>query len=65
MDIAKLERQKNKYRKKEEQKLNFEIYLQRNFRDKWERKFMLKQYKYKIPEKEFKKFKNYKQSQMK
>ena len=65
MDIAKFERQKNKYLKKEDQKINFEIFFQKGYRDKWERKFMLNQYKYKIPEKEFKKFKKYKQQQLK
>ena len=65
MDIAKFERQKNKYQKKEDQKINFEIFFQKGYRDKWERKFMLNQYKYKIPEKEFKKFKKYKQQQLK
>ena len=65
MDIAKFERQKNKYQKKEDQKINYEVFFQKGYRDKWERKFMLNQYKYKIPEKEFKKFKKYKQAQMK
>ena len=65
MDIAKFEREKNKYLKKEDQKINYEIFFQKSYRDKWERKFMLNQYKYKIPEKEFKKFKKYKQQQLK
>ena len=34
-------------------------------RDKWEKKFMHDQYQYKIPEKEFKKFKKSKQIQLK
>jgi len=65
MDLAKFERQRNKYLKKEDQKINYEFFFQKGYRDKWERKFMLNQYKYKIPEKEFKKFKKYKQAQLK
>ena len=65
MDIVKFEKEKNKYLKDEFQKKNYEIYFQKNNRDKWEKKFMLDQYHYKIPEKEFKKFKKSKQNELK
>lgn len=64
MDIAKFEKEKNKYIKKGIQKQNYEVYFQKNNRDKWEKKFMHKQYQYKIPEKEFKIFKKEKQTKM-
>ena len=65
MDIAKFEREKNKYIKKGFQKQNYESYYLKNNRDKWEKKFMHDQYIYKIPETEFKKFKKYKQNELK
>lgn len=63
MDIAKFEREKNKYAKKGMEKQSYDIYSQKN-RDKWEKQFMLEQYQYKIPEGEFKKFKKMKQLEM-
>ena len=63
IDIARFEREKRKYTDevnyKDYQKTNYELYFHRNNRDKWEKKFMLEQYRYKIPEKEFQKFKKY------
>ena len=64
IDIAKFEKEKNKYIKKGFQKQNYEVYFQKNNRDKWEKKFMHDQYHYKIPEKEFKQFKRAKQNEM-
>ena len=65
LDIAKFEKEKNKYIKKGFQRQNFDIYVQKNNRDKWEKKFMHDQYHYKIPEKEFKLFKKDKQNELK
>ena len=59
IDIARFEKAKRKYENKDYHKINFESYYQRNFRDRWEKKFMLDQYEYRIPEKEFQKFKKY------
>ena len=63
IDIARFEREKRKYTDetnyKDYHKTNLELYFNRNNRDKWEKKFMLEQYKYKIPEKEFRRFKRY------
>ena len=63
IDIARFEREKRKYTDetnyKDYHKTNLELYFHRNNRDKWEKKFMLEQYKYKIPEKEFRRFKKY------
>jgi hypothetical protein len=63
IDIARFEREKRKYTDevnyKDYQKTNYELYFHRNNRDKWGKKFMLEQYRYKIPEKEFQKFKKY------
>ena len=63
IDIARFEKEKRKYTDegnyKDYHQINFELYFQRNNRDKWEKKFMLEQYKYKIPEKEFQKFKKF------
>jgi hypothetical protein len=64
IDIAKFEREKNKYIQKGMEKQNYDSYSQKN-RDKWEKQFMLDQYQYKIPEGEFKKFKKMKQIEMK
>ena len=64
IDIAKFEKEKNKYIKKGVQKQNYDSCFMKN-RDKWEKKFMHDQYQYKIPEKEFKKFKKSKQIQLK
>ena len=63
MDIAKFEKEKNKYIKKGFQKQNYEAYFQK--RDRWEKKFMHDQYIYRIPETEFKKFKKFKQNELK
>ena len=52
MDIARFEKTKRKYEDKDQHDINFELYNQRNNRDKWEKKFMLDQYEYRIPEKE-------------
>ena len=61
IDIARFEREKRKYTDennyKDYHKTNLELIFNRNNRDKWEKKFMLEQYKYKIPEKEFRRFK--------
>ena len=57
IDIARFEKAKRKYEDKDFHKINFELYFQRNNRDKWEKKFMHDQYEYKLPEKLFKKFK--------
>ena len=65
MDIAKFEREKNKYIKKGFQKQSYDVYFQKNYRDKWEKKFMHDQYHYRIPEKEFKKFRKEKQIELK
>ena len=65
IDIAKFEKEKNKYIKKEYQKQNYETYFQKNNRDKWEKKFMHDQYHYRIPEKEFKQFKKSKYDEIK
>ena len=63
IDIARFEREKRKYTDennyKDYHKTNLELIFNRNNRDKWEKKFMLEQYKYKIPEKEFRRFKRY------
>ena len=64
IDIAKFEKEKNKYIKKGFQKKNYDAYFHKN-RDKWEKKFMHDQYQYRIPEKEFRQFKKSKQIQMK
>ena len=65
IDIAKFERAKKKYSDNDSYKNNRtsnfnEYFYQRNNRDKWEKKFMLDQYEFKIPESEFQKFKKYK-----
>ena len=61
IDIARFEKEKRKYTDpsdyKDYHKINFELINQLNNRDKWGQKFMLEQYQYKIPEKEFQKFK--------
>ena len=59
IDIARFEKAKRKYENKDYHKINFESYYQRNNRDRWEKRFMLDQYEYRIPEKEFQKFKRY------
>ena len=64
IDIAKFERAKKKYSDNDSYKNNRtsnfnEYYYQRNNRDKWEKKFMLDQYEFKIPESEFQEFKKY------
>jgi len=63
IDIARFEKEKRKYTEegnyKDYHQFNFELYFQRNNRDKWGKKFMLEQYKYKIPENEFQKFKKF------
>ena len=63
IDIARFEKEKRKYTEEgnynDYNQINFELYFQRNNRDKWEKKFMLEQYKYKIPEKEFRKYKKF------
>ena len=69
IDIARFEREKRKYSDeanyKDYRKTNFELYFHRNNRDKWEKKFMLEQYKYRIPEGEFKQFKKYEKNKNK
>jgi hypothetical protein len=69
IDIARFEREKRKYTDetnyKDYQKTNYELYFHRNNRDKWEKKFMLEQYRYKIPENEFQKFKKYEKNKKK
>ena len=65
MDNARFEKEKRKYEDKDSHKINYELYFQRNNRDKWEKKFMLDQYEYKIPEKEFKNFKKFERAQNK
>ena len=65
IDIARFEKEKRKYQDKDYHKINFELYFQRNNRDKWEKKFMLDQYEYKIPEKEFQKFKKFEKAENK
>ena len=59
IDIARFEKAKRKYENKDYHKINFESYYQRNNRDRWEKRFMLDQYEYRIPETEFQKFKRY------
>ena len=71
IDIARFEKAKKKYTDYETYKdfnkiYNFnELNYQRNNRDKWEKKFMLDQYEFKIPESEFKKFKKFQKNQRK
>ena len=71
IDIARFEKEKKKYSDNSSYKdynkiYNFnELYYQRNNRDKWEKKFMLDQYEFKIPEKTFQKFKKYQKNQRK
>ena len=65
MDIARFEKTKRKYEDKDQHDINFELYNQRNNRDKWEKKFMHDQYEYRIPEKVFQKFKRQQRAEIK